>query len=110
MLFGLKNAPAFQRLNSVLTGLQGVKCLIYLDDIVVYGVRLREHTARLVEIFTKLRQHKLKLQPEKCKFLRKEVIYLRHVIADVIDDGIKPDPTKLKAISEFTIPIKIKEI
>jgi len=39
MPFGLKNAPAtVQRLmNSVLTGMQGLKCLVYLDDIVIYG-------------------------------------------------------------------------
>ncbi|XP_036141761.1 uncharacterized protein LOC118645219 [Monomorium pharaonis] len=39
MPFGLRNAPAtFQRLiNSVLTDLQGLKCLVYLDDIVIYG-------------------------------------------------------------------------
>ena len=76
----------------------------YLDT-VVYD--LQEHNARLVEILYKLRQHKLKLQSEKCEFLRKEIIYLGHVI---IDNRIKSDPTKLKAISEFIIPVKIKEI
>jgi len=42
MLFGLKNAPAtFQRLmNSILNGIQGFKCLVYLDDIVIYGPSL----------------------------------------------------------------------
>jgi len=64
--------------------------LVYLDDIIVYGADLQKHNARFVEIFNKLR-HKLKLQPEKflSEFLRKEVIYLGHVITD---DGIKLDP------------------
>lgn len=37
--FRLKNAPAtFQRLmNSVLVGLQVLRCLVYVDDIVVYA-------------------------------------------------------------------------
>ncbi len=90
-------------MNSILTGLQGVICLVYLDDTVVYRTSLQKHNARLIEIFNKLRQHKLKLHPEKCEFLRKEVIYLKHVI---IKDGIKSDLTKLKAISEFLIPVK----
>jgi len=44
--FELKNAPAtFQRLmNSILIGLQSIKCLVYLDDIVVYEIGLQEHT------------------------------------------------------------------
>lgn len=53
MPFGLKNAPAtFQRLmNSVLSGLQGLKCLIYLDNIVIYGASLENHNQRLREVF-----------------------------------------------------------
>jgi hypothetical protein len=43
MLFGLKGAPAtFQRLmTTVLSGIQGIKCLVYLDDVVAYGENLK---------------------------------------------------------------------
>jgi len=63
MPFGLKNAPAtFQRLmNSVLTGMQGLKCLVYLDDIVIYGASLEDHNKRLEEVLQPLRENKLKL-------------------------------------------------
>jgi hypothetical protein len=49
MPFGLKGAPAtFQRLmNSVLCGIQGIKCLVYLDDIVIFGETLQVHNEKL---------------------------------------------------------------
>ncbi|XP_025266084.1 uncharacterized protein LOC112638471 [Camponotus floridanus] len=74
MLFGLKNAPAtFQRLmNSVLMGLQGLRCLVYLDDIVIYESSLDDHNKRLKEVLQRLRKFNLKLQPDKCEFFRKE--------------------------------------
>ena len=109
MPFGLKNAPAtFQRLmNSVLTGIQGLKCLVYLDDIVIYGSSLQDHNKRLKEVLQRLRENNLKLQPDKCEFLRKEVIYLGHIISE---NGISPDPSKLTAIKDFPTPKKIKDI
>ena len=75
-----------------LTGLQGLKYFVYLDDIVIYGPSLEEHSKRLIEVFKRLRKNNLKLQPDKCKSLRKEVIYLGHIIAE---NGISPDPSKL---------------
>ena len=109
MPFGLKNAPAtFQRLmNTVLTGLQGLQCLVYLDDIVIYGATLKEHNERLTAVFRRLRQNNLKLQPNKCEFLRKEVMYLGHVITE---DGIRPVPTKLRAVRDFPVSKKVKDI
>ena len=109
MPFGLSNAPAtFQRLmNTVLSGLQGIKCFVYMDDIVIYGKNLQDHNNKLKEVFIKLREHNLKLQPIKCNFLRKELIYLGHIINE---NGIFPDPEKIKDVQKFPIPKTPKNI
>lgn len=103
MPFELKNAPAiFQRLiNAILSGLQEVKCFVYLDDIVIHGASLEEHTGRIKDVLDRLREHNLRLQPDKC-FFCKEVTYLGYRITK---DGISPDPTKVK---EFPVPTKLK--
>ncbi|KMQ82954.1 enzymatic polyprotein endonuclease reverse [Lasius niger] len=109
MPFGLKNAPTtIQRLmNSILTGIQGLKCLVYLDDIVIYGASLEDHNKRLKVVLQGLRENNLELQPDKCEFLRKEVMYLGHIISE---NGISPNPSKLTAIKEFPTPKKVKDI
>lgn len=109
MPFGLKNAPStFQRLmNTVLTGLQGMRCFVYLDDIVIYSHDLPSHIENLEAVFQKLRDNNLKLQPDKCEFLRTEVAYLGHIIGE---DGVKPNPEKVKAVTEFPIPKNAKDI
>jgi len=52
MPFGLKGAPAtFQRLmTTVLSVIQGIKCLVYLDNVVVFGENLNMHNERLREV------------------------------------------------------------
>ncbi|KAL6417870.1 hypothetical protein ACFW04_012472 [Cataglyphis niger] len=109
MPFGLKNAPAtFQRLmDQVLSGLQGSELFVYLDDIVLYASSLREHEIKFDKLAERLRQANLKLQPDKCEFLRKEVGYLGHIISD---EGVKPDPAKIRAVKEFPTPRNAKNI
>ncbi|KAL6417636.1 hypothetical protein ACFW04_012606 [Cataglyphis niger] len=109
MPFGLKNAPAtFQRLmDQVLSGLQGSELFVYLDDIVLYASSLREHEIKFDKLAERLRQANLKLQPDKCEFLRKEVGYLGHIISD---QGVKPDPAKIRAVKEFPTPRNAKNI
>ena len=55
----------------------------------------------------RLRSANLKLQPDKCEFLRKEVGYLGHVIGK---DGVRPDPGKIEAVKNFPIPRNVKNI
>jgi len=107
--FGLKTAPAtFQKLmNSVLSGLTGTRCFVYLDDIVIYAKSLADHNNRVREVLERLRTHKLKLQPGKCEFLRKEVNYLGHQITET---GVRPDPQKAVAIEQFPTPTNPKQL
>lgn len=86
MPFGLCGAPStFQRLmNTVLTGLNGIKVFVYLDDIIIYAADLAKHENRLEEVFQRLRKFNLQLQPSKCQFLRREVVYLGHLITDTV--------------------------
>jgi len=109
MPFGLKNAPAtFQRLmDRVLSGLQGTTLFVYLDDIVIYARSLQEHERKFNQLAERLRKANLRLQPDKCEFLRREVTYLGHVIRE---DGVKPDPKKIEAVSKFPRPKNAKNI
>jgi len=103
MPFGLNSAPSsFQRLMSgVRMGLIGTGCFVYLDEVITFGETLQEHHARLREVFQKLRQFNLIIDPDKCEFLKTELNYVGHVITS---EGVKSDPEKIKAIKNFPIP------
>ena len=52
MPMGLTDVGAtFQRLMEIaLAGLQWVSCLIYMDDVIVFGKNFEEHHCRLMEV------------------------------------------------------------
>ncbi|XP_025267880.1 uncharacterized protein LOC112639130 [Camponotus floridanus] len=68
---------------------------------------LREHEIKFERLMQRLRTANLKLQPDKCEFLRNEVMYLGHIIGS---DGVRPDPAKVKAVMNFPIPKNPKNI
>jgi hypothetical protein len=69
-------------MNLVLSGLNVTCCFLYLDEIVIYARLLADHNTKLREVLDRLRTYKLKLQPDKREFLRKEVNYLGHQITE----------------------------
>ena len=56
-------------------------------DIVIYASSLIEHAQKFNKLAKRLRNVNLKLQLDKCEFLRKEVTYLGHVISE---KGVRP--------------------
>ncbi|KRX12461.1 Retrovirus-related Pol polyprotein from transposon 17.6, partial [Trichinella nelsoni] len=109
MPFGLCNAPAtFQRLmENVLRGLTFKGCLVYLDDIIVYGRTEEEHLERLAKVLHRLQSVGLKIRPDKCQLMRRSVRYLGHVVTQ---HGIGTDPEKTAAVQEWPRPRCVKEV
>ena len=107
--FGLCNAPnSFSRLmNLVMSGLNFAICLIYLDDIIVFASDLETHLSRLVQVLVRLGEVNLKLKPSKCHLLRREVLFLGHVVSR---NGIATDSTKIEAVESWPTPQKLKEV
>jgi hypothetical protein len=103
MPFGLSNAPAtFQRImNIVLSGLTWQYCMVYLDDIVIYSADLDEHLLRLTTVLQRLSNVGMKLNPQKCVLLMKQLHYLGHVVSA---DGVSVSEDKVTAMLAFPRP------
>lgn len=93
-------------LTIALSGLDS-NAFIYVDDIIVFGCSLQHHNKNLERVFQRLQQYNLKLNPSKCNFLKREVIYLGHQITD---KGIRTDPSKHKVIENYPTPQNADEV
>ena len=109
MPFGLCNAPAtFERLmETVLTGLQWDICLIYLDDVIVFGKEFEDIIENLSIIFERLFSAGLKLKPRKCTLFARKVEYLGHVVSEY---RISTDPQKVGVVKTWPEPANITEL
>ena len=109
MPFGLSNSGAsFQRLmGHILRGFEYRFTLIYIDDIIIFSKSVEEHLSHLEEVFRRLRQANVKLNPKKCNVVKQKVEYLGHVVTP---DGISPNPDKVRVVQEFPTPSNFKEL
>jgi hypothetical protein len=94
-------------METVLRSLTYDSCLVYLDDVIVIGHTFQEHLLNLWKVFQRFQEARLKLNPEKCQLLRKEVQYLGHTVSP---ERITTDPEKLKAMQEWPNPKNRHEI
>ena len=106
---GITGAPAtFQRLMEKAVGdMNLLQCLVYLDDLIVFGRTLEEHEERLLRVLDRLAEVGLKLSLDKCQFCQPEVKYVGHIVSA---DGIATDPDKIKAVAQWQPPTHLKSL
>ena len=96
MPFGFVNAPAtFERLvERVLRGIAWSECLVYLDDILVFGPDFGTTLARLERVLDQLGEAGLKLKAKKCQL---SAPFLDHIVSAA---GIGADPGKCQQVRD----------
>ena len=104
MPFGLKNAgTTFQRcMQHVFGDLISWLVEAYVDDIMVKSKRVGDLVPDLAVVFDKLREHRVKLNPEMCVFRVPRGMLLGFVVSE---RGIEVNPEKVSAITNMG-PIK----
>lgn len=107
MCFGLRNAAqTFQRFMDGIFGDLNF-CFVLLDDLLVASSDLQEHLQHLEEVFRRLEQNGLTLNPEKCEFGQPEIDFLGYHITP---EGIKPQTCKVEAIMNYPKPKDVKAL
>ena len=107
--FGLNTSGnTFQRtMELALQGLQWETCLIYIDDIIVFGANFEEHSQRVRQVLRRLREAGLKLKPAKCEMLQEEVTFLGHVVSG---KGVRPNPVNIAKVADWPRPVNAKQV
>ena len=111
---GLSNAPAtFNRCLAHL--LRPVRDFApsYFDDVYIHSRAkgsasdVDVHRKHLRALFTLMREHKLYARLQKCIFGASEIPVLECFVGK---NGVRPDPEKIRAISEWPTPTDVKEL
>ena len=109
MPFGLCNAPAtFERLMSqVMRGLHWKRCLVYIDDILVFGHDFESALESLELVLIRVAEYGLQLKSTKCNLFRSSVPFLGHIVGRA---GLECDPSKVSAVANWISPTTTKGV
>ena len=78
-----------------------------MDDIIIFGESSEEHDVRVRAVFRRLEDSGVTLNFEKCEFAKSSITYLGHVVSA---DGIRADPSKVRAIKQMQQPKDVGDI
>ena len=107
--FGLKNGPTHfqQAMVSVLAGLVGHACEVFIDDIAVYGEDFAQFMENLRLVLTRLRERRLRVKGSKCSLGQKSIEYLGHIVSG---EGVQLSDTRRQGIADVKEPKSVSQL
>ncbi|GBM51144.1 Retrovirus-related Pol polyprotein from transposon opus [Araneus ventricosus] len=107
MTFGLRNAAqTMQRyIDSIIRGIS--RCYAYVDDMLIASVDQESHKSDLGLVFSKLSEHGIVVNPQKCDFGQSELKFLGFLVSS---KGISSLPEKVQFLKEFPLPKTVQEL
>ena len=84
--------PCFWDWCRIVSELNLIYCLIYLDNMIIFWWMAKEHLHCLCVVFDWFREYNFKIKPSKCSLFKKEINYLVHQISK---EGVWPSDLNL---------------
>ncbi len=94
-------------MNDIFADMLDISVVIYLDDILIYSDNPTEHWENVREVLCRLRANRLYCKGSKCEFHRDSMEYLGYILSP---EGLRMSEDKVKAILDWPIPRKVKDI
>ncbi|GBM90891.1 Transposon Ty3-I Gag-Pol polyprotein [Araneus ventricosus] len=107
MTFGLRNAAQTKQRYSDSIIRDIPSCYAYVDDLLIASVDQESHKSDLDLVFSKLSEHGIVVNPQKCVFSQSELKSLSFLVSS---KGISPLPEKVQFLKEFPLPITVQEL
>lgn len=106
---GFKNSPAiFQRaMQLILKELLETCCVVYIDDILVYGETAEEHDENLKRVLARIKEFNLTENTEKRVEKVENIKFLGY---DITFNKVKPTLERSQRITDYKSPASSKEL
>jgi hypothetical protein len=107
--FGISTAPGIyhNRMVGILGDMFMNGCLVYIDDIIVYGRSIEEFLDRLEKVMALLEKFNVRLKPSKCYFGYPEITFLGHVFSK---NGYCLSEERKQGVLQLPVPTTLKKL
>lgn len=107
--FGLQSSPIawLYTIDGVLRNFTNQNLFWYMDDVIIHERDDRANLKMTREILREFIKHNIKLKPEKCLFLQKNVKFLGYKISG---NGLEIDESRIRCIKLYPRPNNVQEV
>ena len=81
--------------------------IVYLDDILIFRIYLKEHRQLVKEVLKRLQFNNLYTKAEKCFFEQSSIKYLDIII---LENKVQINKEKLSGVLEWLVLTKVKQV